>query len=78
MVQSKDGRDTAKNRIGQPGLSLIGNGSDSFMAAIDRNILQEFGHIASAEHLVDCSKASHTLVRTKVGCEDAPIHALSS
>lgn len=76
LLQSNNGGDATVDRVGEPSLSLVGNGDDGIVAAVGRDVQQELGHIAGTEHLVNRGEPGRALVRPEVRGEYAPADAL--
>lgn len=75
LLQCKDCGHATVNRVREPGLSLIGDGNGSVMAAVGRNAPENLGDVVGAKHLVDGGEAGNPLIGVKVGGKDAATDA---
>jgi len=69
--------DAAVDGVADARLSLIAHGDHGVQALMRRDLEQQLGHVAGAEHLVHRREVCRALLRVKVGGEDAPGHALA-
>lgn len=77
LLEGEDGGDAAVDGIGEARLGLVADGEHGVAAAGRGDVQQELGHITGAEHLVHGGELGRALLRSEVGREDAPAHALA-
>lgn len=63
LLEGKDMRDTAINRVMKTSLSFVGDGDNSFTSIMDWNIKQELRDVACSKHLVNSCKSCCSLLR---------------
>lgn len=76
LLQGEDMGDAAIDGISDPSLSFISYGDDGLAAISHRDMQQQLGDIAGAEHLVNCGEPSWALLRAEVRRENAVSCAL--
>ena len=69
--------DAAVDGVAEARLGLVADGDDGVQALVGRDLEQQLGHVAGAEHLVHRREVRRALLRVEVGREDAPAHALA-
>ena len=69
--------DAAVDRVAEPSLGLVADGDDGVEALVRRDLEQQLGHVAGAEHLVHRREVRRALLRVEVGREDAAADALA-
>jgi hypothetical protein len=69
--------DAAVDGVAEAGLGLVADGDDGVGALVRRDLEEQLGHVAGAEHLVHRREVRRALLRVEVGREDAPAHALA-
>ena len=70
-------RHTTPDGISDPGLRLVGDGDGSRTAAAHRQVREELGDVAGAEHLVHGREMDLGLIVAEVGCKYADVLAFS-
>lgn len=78
LLESKDGRDAAIDRVREPSLSLIWDRNHRVMTTVHRNMMQQFRHVAGPKNLMDRREPSGSLVRPEMWSENASTHTLPS
>jgi hypothetical protein len=69
--------DAAVDGVAEPRLGLVADGDDGVEALVRRDLEQQLGHVAGAEHLVHGREVRRALLRVEVGREDAAADALA-
>jgi len=69
--------DAAVDGVAEPSLGLVADGDDGVEALVRRDLEQQLGHVAGAEHLVHGREVRRALLRVEVGREDAAADALA-
>ena len=77
LLEREDVGDAAVDGVAQPRLRLVGDGDGGLGAVGERQVGEELGHVAGAEHLVDGGEVRRALLVAEVGREHAPAHALA-
>jgi len=66
LLHGKDVSNTTINRVTEPGLGFISNGDNSLTPVMDREMQEEFRHIAGSEHLMYGREPGHPLLGAKI------------
>ena len=69
--------DAAVDGVAEARLGLVADGDDGIEALVRRDLEQQLGDVAGAEHLVHRREVRRALLRVEVGREDAAAHALA-
>ena len=77
LLEGEDVGDAAVDGVAEARLGLVADGDDGVQALVGRDLEQQLGHVAGAEHLVHRREVRRALLRVEVGREDAPAHALA-
>ena len=77
LLEGEDVRDAAIDGVAEALLRLVADGDHGVEALVGRDLEEELGHVAGAEHLVHCRELCRPLLRVEVGREDATGHALA-
>lgn len=78
LLKGEDGSHATIDWIRQTSLSLVADGEHRIATSWQRNVEQEFCHIAGTEYFMHSCKSSCTLLGPEVRGEDATPHALPS
>ena len=78
LLEGEDGSHATIDWIRQTSLSLVADGEHRIATSWQRNVEQEFCHIAGTEYFMHSCKSSCTLLGPEVRGEDATPHALPS
>ena len=77
LLEGEDVGDAAVDGVAEARLGLVADGDDGVQALVGRDLEQQLGHVAGAEHLVHRREVRRALLRVEVGREDAAAHALA-
>lgn len=77
MLEDGYEADATVDGVAEPGVGLVGQRIDGVLALGGVEFVEDFGHVAGAEHLVDVGEFLR-LVWREVGCEYAFLGAFST
>jgi len=77
LLEGEDVGDAAIDGVAEAGLRLVGDSDGGLGAVGERQVGEQLGHVAGAEHLVDGGEVRRPLLVAEVWREHAPAHALA-